>query len=271
MYFGFRAPALRFAVSLFQHLYPPWSPVSFSLSHSCTRGVSARVGLAALWLAKKWNFLKKYLNCFFCFFCVFEVLVILGLLFCFPQPREKCCDRFEGHALPILLCRVLAALPFIEGILWDHLLVIQAIKKHPEQICKWVETAIGWASQQQGKQWCVDQRVSEWTKAVNKYSLPSTRLYTLLMLQTLTAICLYYFIPFILFKSNIFRYWGSCFLLYSYQIKHFTNSRSVWKTKSDFVQKTWAKVISALWGIKYLKCLNNWNYFSLTVEKGEHW
>lgn len=34
MYFGFRAPALRCAVSLFQHLYPPWSPVSFSLSHS---------------------------------------------------------------------------------------------------------------------------------------------------------------------------------------------------------------------------------------------
>lgn len=30
-------------------------------------------------------------------------------------------------------------------------------------------------------------------------------------------------------------------------------------------------MISALWGIKYLNCLNNWNYFSLTVEKGEHW
>ena len=30
-------------------------------------GVSARIGLAALWLAKTWNFLKKYLNCFFSF------------------------------------------------------------------------------------------------------------------------------------------------------------------------------------------------------------
>lgn len=189
MYFGFRAPALRFAVSLFQHLYPPWSPVSFSLSHSCTRGDSARVGLAALWLAKKWNFLKKYLNCFFCFLCVFEVLVILGLLFCFPQPREKCCDRFEGHALAILLCRVLAALPFIEGILWDHLLVIQAIKKHPEQICKWVETAIGWGITA-AREAVMCGPESEWMdQGMNKYSLPSTRLYTLLMLQTLTAIC----------------------------------------------------------------------------------
>lgn len=194
MYFGFRAPALRFAVSVFQHLYPPWSPVSFSLSHSCTRGVSARVGLAALWLAKKWNFLKKYLNCFFCFFCVFEVLVILGLLFCFPQPREKCCDRLEGHALPILLCRVLAALPFIEGILWDHLLVIQAIKKHPEQICKWVETAIGWgiaAVRRSSDVWTRvwTQAVNNWINTVNKYWLPRTTLHTLLMLQTLTATC----------------------------------------------------------------------------------
>lgn len=34
-------------------------------------GVCARIGLAALWLAKTWNFLKKYLNCFFFFFPVF--------------------------------------------------------------------------------------------------------------------------------------------------------------------------------------------------------
>lgn len=140
MYFGFGAPALRFAVSLIQDLCPPWSPDSCPLSHSRTRGVSARVGLAALWLAKTWNFLKKYLNCFFCFVCVFEVLVILRLLFCFPKPREKRCDRFEGYALPVLFSRVLAALPFVEGILWYHLLIIQAIKKHPEQICKTVTT-----------------------------------------------------------------------------------------------------------------------------------
>lgn len=36
-------------------------------------GVSARIGLAALWLAKTWNFLKKYLNCFFSFFlCIWS-------------------------------------------------------------------------------------------------------------------------------------------------------------------------------------------------------
>lgn len=35
-------------------------------------GLRERIGLAALWLAKTWNFLKKYLNCFFFLFVCFK-------------------------------------------------------------------------------------------------------------------------------------------------------------------------------------------------------
>lgn len=73
MYFGFSAPALRLKFTFFQYLFPPWSPFfSFPSPTRAHVGVSARIGLAALWLAKTWNFLKKYLNCFFCFVCIWS-------------------------------------------------------------------------------------------------------------------------------------------------------------------------------------------------------
>lgn len=124
MYFGFSAPALRFEVYLFP---VPFSSMitffSLSPSHSCTHGGFCENWPCCTVIGEDVKPFKKILKLFL-LFCVFEVLVILRLLFCFPQPCEKCCDRFQGYALPILLCRVFAALPFVEGILRDHLLII---------------------------------------------------------------------------------------------------------------------------------------------------
>lgn len=63
-------------------------------------------------------------------------VVVRLLLLCLTKPLEEGCDRFKGHALALLLSRVLATLPAVEGILFHHILVIQRVKEHPKQVCK---------------------------------------------------------------------------------------------------------------------------------------
>lgn len=58
------------------------------------------------------------------------VRLILGL----PEPHEEGGDGLQGHAFALLLSQVFAGLPLIEGLLFDHVLVIKDIKEHPQQI-----------------------------------------------------------------------------------------------------------------------------------------
>lgn len=58
------------------------------------------------------------------------VRLVLGL----AEPSEEGGDGLEGHALAQLLGGVFAGLPLIEGLLFDHVLVVQSVKEHPQQI-----------------------------------------------------------------------------------------------------------------------------------------
>lgn len=92
---------------------PPWSPLRvwlfFPPPHSCTRGergFCARIGLAALWLAKTWNFFKKILKLFFClfFFSFFSFLFVFS--FNYPQTPLRLLvatwrTRWQTLALPL--------------------------------------------------------------------------------------------------------------------------------------------------------------------------
>lgn len=51
-------------------------------------------------------------------------VVIRLLVLSLTKPIEECCDRFKGHTLALLLSRVLAALPAVEGVFLHHVLII---------------------------------------------------------------------------------------------------------------------------------------------------
>lgn len=69
--------------------------------------------------------------------------VVVGLLLCLAKPLEESCDRFQGHSLALLLSWVLAILPAVEGILLDHVLVIQGIKERSKQVCEQAVQQLG--------------------------------------------------------------------------------------------------------------------------------
>lgn len=62
--------------------------------------------------------------------------IIFRLLLRLPQPSEEGRDRLESHALTLLLRRVFARLPLVEGVLGDYVLVVQTVKEHPEKVCR---------------------------------------------------------------------------------------------------------------------------------------
>lgn len=63
-----------------------------------------------------------------------EALAVVGLVLGFTEPSEEGGDGLEGHALALLLGRVFARLPLVEGLLFDHVLVVKCVKEHPQQI-----------------------------------------------------------------------------------------------------------------------------------------
>lgn len=77
--------------------------------------------------------------CFFVLFppCVVGVataLAVIRFVLGFAQPGKEGGDGFERDALALLLGRVFAGLPSIEALLFDHVLVVQHVEKHPQQI-----------------------------------------------------------------------------------------------------------------------------------------
>lgn len=62
--------------------------------------------------------------------------IILRLLLRLPKPSEEGRDRLESHTLTLLLRRVFACLPLVEGVLGDDVLIVQTVKEHPEKVCR---------------------------------------------------------------------------------------------------------------------------------------
>lgn len=62
--------------------------------------------------------------------------IILRLLFRLSQPSEEGRDGLEGDAFTLLLSRVFACLPLVERVLRDDVLIIQAVKEHPKEVCE---------------------------------------------------------------------------------------------------------------------------------------
>lgn len=58
-------------------------------------------------------------------------LAVVGLVLVLTEPSEEGGDGLEGHALALLLGGVFAGLPLVEGLLFDHVFVIQSVKEHP--------------------------------------------------------------------------------------------------------------------------------------------
>lgn len=61
-------------------------------------------------------------------------LAVVGLVLGLAEPSEEGSDGLEGHALALLLGGVFARLPLVEGLLFDHVLVVEGVKEHPQQI-----------------------------------------------------------------------------------------------------------------------------------------
>lgn len=64
-----------------------------------------------------------------------STLAVVRLVLGLAEPREEGSDGLEGHTFPQLLGRVFAGLPLVEGLLFDHVLVVQSVEKHAQQIC----------------------------------------------------------------------------------------------------------------------------------------
>lgn len=60
---------------------------------------------------------------------VVGLVLVLGL----AEPREEGGDGLEGHAFAQLLGRVFAGLPLVEGLLLDHVLVVEAVEELAQQ------------------------------------------------------------------------------------------------------------------------------------------
>lgn len=61
-------------------------------------------------------------------------LAVVRLFLGLPEPREEGGDGLQGHAFALLLSQVLAGLPLVEGLLFDHVLVVKGVEEHPQQI-----------------------------------------------------------------------------------------------------------------------------------------
>lgn len=61
-------------------------------------------------------------------------LAVVGLVLSLAEPSKEGSDRLEGHTLALLLGRVFARFPLVEGLLFDHVLIVQSVKEHPQQI-----------------------------------------------------------------------------------------------------------------------------------------
>ena len=63
-----------------------------------------------------------------------RLLAVVRLDVGLPEPGEEGGDGLEGYALALLLGRVLAGAPLLKGLLLDHVLVVQSVKEHPQQV-----------------------------------------------------------------------------------------------------------------------------------------
>lgn len=78
--------------------------------------------------------LDKVRRQLFFFYVVASILV--GLFLGLAEPGEEGGDGFQGDAFARLLCRVFAGFPFVEGFLFNHVLVVQSVEEHQQQVCR---------------------------------------------------------------------------------------------------------------------------------------
>lgn len=63
-----------------------------------------------------------------------QPLAVIGFILGFAEPREEGSDGLQGHALPLLFGGVFAGLPLVEGLLFDHVFIVECVEEHSQQI-----------------------------------------------------------------------------------------------------------------------------------------